>query len=97
MRRFNSTEFVNDKVLSRSLFQSQTESLIYSSIESAQTEFRFTVSLTNTMIHLNQYINGMMTNAELSIYQDDRSLKNYGIYTNKIPKHMFPVLLLSIS
>lgn len=68
MRRFYSTEFVNDKVLSRSSFQSQTDSLIDLFLKSTQTELLHAASLTNTMIYSNQYINGIMSNAQLQLY-----------------------------
>lgn len=77
IRRFHSHDFVNDKILSRTLFQSHMDSLIYSFFNSTRIKFLYTMAVVNAIIHTNQYVSGLMTNLRMTT-QNIPELEDYG-------------------
>ena len=64
LRRFSGIAFVNAQIIPRKLFSSQTDALISTFIDSTRNEFLQSLSLLNHIIHANQYVSGLGTNAE---------------------------------
>ncbi|CAF0789444.1 unnamed protein product [Adineta steineri] len=79
IKRFSTKTFVNTHLLSNDSFISQVKSLSSAFVELTRTEFLYGISLTNAILHSNQYINNLQMNTEFVLPRDKHPDGRYSI------------------